>query len=300
VIQATGEVTGDILDWDVLRGLVTDFARSTVSWVRDNGPTVVVRFLIVMAFVVFGRIGIRLFWWAFRFLGLVNLPRLATTLVGRMLTPVGTVVGFGLGLMAIGVDPTTVLAGAGVLGVVVGFALQDSLSNLAAGFFILFYRPYDLDDVIEAAGVVGRVTSMGLANTTLVTFDNRRVSVPNAKLWGSVVANRSSEPTRRAETVARVGYEEDLDRVMSIILDALGDHELVLEDPAPSAHVTGSGPSWLEVKVWAWTRNEDWWTITASMPSLIKTALQGSGIEIPLPRQEVMGLGETERATATD
>jgi small conductance mechanosensitive channel len=299
VIQATGEVTGDILDWDVLRGLATDFVRSAVGWVRDHGPTMIVRFLIVLAFVVMGRVGIRLFWWAFRLLGLIHLPRLATTLVGRMLTPVGTIVGFGLGLMAIGVDPTTVLAGAGVLGVVVGFALQDSLSNLAAGFFILFYRPYDLDDVIEAAGVVGRVRSMGLANTTLVTFDNRRVSVPNAKIWGSVVANRSSEPTRRAESVARIGYQEDLGKVMDVVLGTLGDHDLVLEDPAPSAHVSGSGPSWLELKVWAWTRNEDWWTLTSTMPALIKAALQENGIDIPLPRQEIMGLGETDAPRST-
>jgi small conductance mechanosensitive channel len=300
VIQATGEVTGDILNWNVLRGLVSDFVRSSVAWVRDHGPTMIVRFLIVMAFVVLGRVGIRVFWWAFRFLGMVHLPRLATTLVGRMLTPVGTVVGFGLGLMAIGVDPTTVLAGAGVLGVVVGFALQDSLSNLAAGFFILFYRPWDLDDVIEASGVVGRVRSMGLANTTLVTFDNRRVSVPNAKLWGSVVANRSSEPTRRAESVARVGYQEDLNKVMETVLGVLQDHDLVLEEPAASAHVSGSGPSWLELKVWAWTRNEDWWTLTASMPALIKTALHEAGIEIPLPRQEIMGLVDAEPAPGTD
>lgn len=300
VIQATGEVTGDILNWNVLRGLVSDFVRSSVAWVKDHGPTMIVRFLIVMAFVVLGRVGIRVFWWAFRLLGMVHLPRLATTLVGRMLTPVGTVVGFGLGLMAIGVDPTTVLAGAGVLGVVVGFALQDSLSNLAAGFFILFYRPWDLDDVIEASGVVGRVRSMGLANTTLVTFDNRRVSVPNAKLWGSVVANRSSEPTRRAEAVARVGYQEDLNRVMETVLGVLRDHDLVLEEPAPSAHVSGSGPSWLELKVWAWTRNEDWWTLTASMPALIKATLHEAGIEIPLPRQEIMGLADPEPLTSTD
>jgi small conductance mechanosensitive channel len=289
VIQATGEVTGDILDVDVLVGLLSDGLGSAVSWFRTNGPTAVVRLLIVLVSILLGRWGVRLVWWLFRALRLVQLPLLAKELIGRALGPVGTVLGLGFGLWAIGADATTMLAGAGVAGVVVGFALQDSLANFASGFMILLYRPFDQDDTIEAAGIVGTVRSMGLANTTLITFDNRRVSIPNSKLWGAVIANRSSEPTRRAEAVVRVGFDQDLSEVSRIILDRLRAHEMVLDEPAPSAYVSGAGDSWMEVTVWAWTRNPDWWTVTAAMPALLKAALEEQGIPVPLPVQQLVG-----------
>jgi small conductance mechanosensitive channel len=289
VIQSTGEVTGDILNVEVLKGILADMARAVVSWIERNGPTVFVRLLIVLVAIWLTRWAIRFLWWGIQLLGFVKLPRLAKDLVGRSLGPVGIIIGLGVGLTAIGVDTTTVLAGVGVLGVVVGFALQDSLANLAAGFFILVYQPYDVDDVIEVAGIVGTVRTMGLANTTLLTFDNRRLSIPNSKVWQNIIANRSAEPRRRAEAVIRIGLAEDVSRVQEVVLDALGAHELVLDDPAPSSHVAEAGASWLDLKVWAWTRNEDWWTITAALPAVLKAAFEEAGIEIPVPRQELTG-----------
>lgn len=296
MIESTG-VTGDILKRDVFFGLVADSFRDLSRWVRTRGPTVLVRALIVLFFVFVGRVAARLIWWFFPTLGLVHLPRLATELVGRMVGPLGTLVGLGVGLSVIGVDTTTVLAGAGVAGVVLGFALQDSIANFAAGFLILLYRPFDQDHVIEAAGVVGKVRSMGLANTTLLTFDNRRVSIPNSKLWGTVIANRSSEPTRRAEALLRVGFDQDLGRVSDIVLARLEEHELVLSDPAPSLYVSGSGASWMEVTVWAWAENADWWTVTAALPELLKAALEAGAIPVPLPTQRVVGLQEQGHET---
>jgi small conductance mechanosensitive channel len=289
VIQATGEVTGDILDRDVLLGLLSNAFDSTVRWMRTRGPTILVRGFIVLSCIFLGRLGIRLVWLLFRPLRVIRLPRLATQLIGRTLGPLGTLLGLGIGLWAIGVDATTVLAGAGVAGVVLGFALQDSLANFASGFLLLLYRPFDQDDTIEAAGVVGQVRSMGLANTTLVTFDNRKVSIPNSKLWGTVIANRSSEPTRRVEAVVRVGFDQDLTRVFDVIVACLSRHELVLHDPAPSVHVSGTGDSWLEVKAWGWTENANWWTVTAVLPTLLKAALADEGIPVPLPTQHFVG-----------
>ena len=133
VIEATG-VTGDILNRDVFFGLLADTFQDMSRWVRTRGPTALVRILVVLFFVVVGRVSARLIWWVFPTLKLVRLPRLATELVGRMVGPLGTLVGLGVGLSVIGVDTTTVLAGAGVAGVELGFALQDSIANYAAGF----------------------------------------------------------------------------------------------------------------------------------------------------------------------
>jgi len=133
----------------------------------------------------------------------------------------------------VGVDSTALLTGLGVFSLVVGLALQDSLSNLAAGLFILAHRPYDVDDVIETCGLVGRVVALGLANTTLLTFDHRKIFVPNRRIWGDVIANRSTEETRRVDVEVEVTDRENLDRVFTVLHTLLDEHEHVMPQTAP-------------------------------------------------------------------
>ena len=88
------------------------------------------------------------------------------------------------------------LAGLGIAGFVIGFALQDTLSNFASGLMILFYRPFDVGDVIDSSGVFGEVSHMSLVNTTILTFDNQTLIVPNSKIWGNVIKNVTAQRIR--------------------------------------------------------------------------------------------------------
>ncbi len=157
VIRATGEVTGDVLNPRVLFGLLRDLAGGIWNWFRNNAPTLLARLFIIVAFIVLFRVGFRLGWRLFDKLGLVKLSRLLADMVERLLGPLATILGLFTGLWVLGVNPTTLLAGVGVAGIIIGLALQDSLSNLASGFFILATRPFDVDDVIEGGGVTGTV-----------------------------------------------------------------------------------------------------------------------------------------------
>jgi small conductance mechanosensitive channel len=197
------------------------------------------------------------------------------------------------GLSVIGVETTTLLAGLGVAGVVVGFALQDSLSNLFAGISILATRPYDVDDVVEAGGVLGRVREMGLWNTTIVTFDARRLLVPNKSIWSQIIENRSAEPIRRVEAIARIGYDDDLQKVVRVFYDMLKSDERVVDEPAPLVFASSLAESWIEVKLWPWVKNADWWSLTSDLPRLISQRLDEEGIAIPYPRREIVGAGAT-------
>jgi small conductance mechanosensitive channel len=200
-----------------------------------------------------------------------------------------------VGLWTLGVNPTTLLAGVGVASVIIGLALQDSLGNLAAGVFILIYRPYDEDDVVHAGGVTGRVKSMGLANTTIVTFDNRRLFIPNRKVWSDVIENRSSESTRRVETTVRISYKEDVDAAFNVIRKTLDEHELVLPDPQPTIFVSKLADSWVEIAVWPWASIDNWWTLTIDLPRAVRQGLEKGGVEIPYPRQEIeLAQGESQ------
>ncbi len=180
------------------------------------------------------------------------------------------------------------LAGLGVAGVIVGLALQDSMSNLAAGVFILTYRPYDVDDLVNAGGVVGQVQAMGLANTTIRTLDNRRLFVPNRKIWSEIIENRTAEKIRRVEVTAALSYRDDLDRALGVIRDLLSECEQVLTDPPPDVFVTKLADSAIEVAVRPWTRSEDWWPFTQDLPRLLRNRFQEEGIEVPFPVREIV------------
>jgi len=142
--------------------------------------------------------------------------------------------------------------------------------------------------VVTAGGVVGKVRAMGLANTTIVTFDNRRMSVPNRKIWNEVIENRSAERVRRAEAIVRVGYEHSVDGALDVIRNALADYDPVLHKPEPSVFVSRWADSWIEITVWGWTANDDWWTATTELPQLIRNRFGEQGIEVPLPRWQVV------------
>ncbi len=290
IIKTTGEISDKVLDPRVLFGLVKDGLSDFGGWLSDNGPTILVKLVIVVVIVLFFRLAFRLLWWLMRLVRMVKLTRLMVQLGNSMINPIATLIGLFVGFWFIGANLTTLLTGAGVAGVIIGFALQDSLSNLAAGFFILATRPFDVDDTIRTGTEVGTVKAMWIANTTIVTFDGRRLLIPNRKIWADIIENRSVEPLRRADITVRVGYEEDIDRTIEILLDLVRNEGRVLDHPEPAVFVSAWADSWVEVAVRPWTRNEDWWSLLKDLPRLVVLRFAEEGIEIPRPRMEMHGV----------
>jgi small conductance mechanosensitive channel len=292
VIRATGDVTADILNPEVFLGLARDIGEDVWVWTKDNGPNILVKLLIVVGIIILFRIAFRFLWWFLRLIRVVRFSKLMVDLTGRMIRPIATIAGLVTGLWLIGANPTTVLAGIGVAGVIVGLALQDSMSNLAAGLFILATKPFDIEDIVEAGGVIGTVKQMGLANTTILTFDRRRLFVPNRLIWGSVIENRSSEPIRRVEVTARISYREDLDQALAVLRDLVDVNEMILDDPEPAVFVKRLADSWVDIAVWPWVNSEDWLKMLRGLPRLIKLRFEAEGIEVAYPRTELVARRE--------
>jgi small conductance mechanosensitive channel len=224
-------------------------------------------------------------------------------LIGRTLGPLASLLGLIAGLTFIGVQTTTLLAGLGIAGLVVGFALQDSISNLFAGFAILANRPYDLDDIVEVAGVIGTVRAMGLWTTTVMRFDGRRLLVPNRNIWGSSIENWTVEKRRRVECVARIGYEADLRKALAVLEQLLRDEPRVLDDPAPHVWVSDLHESWVELEVWGWVKSEDWWPLYSELRRLVRLKLEEEGIEMPSRRYrrlDASGIGRFDESRTED
>ncbi len=175
LVAVTGTVTTDILDFEVFIGMLQRWLHRTIAWSKVNLPGIgfnlLLFLLIVWGAVTVSRLSRRLVE-----SGLNRRPSSMSQLLQRMIiSSVGNIVlilGLLFGLAQLGISVGPLLAGLGIAGFIVGFALQDTLGNFASGMLILFYRPYDVGDFIETNGVLGKVSRMSLVNTTVLTIDN--------------------------------------------------------------------------------------------------------------------------------
>ncbi len=196
-------------------------------------------------------------------------------------------VGIVVAISFLGVNIAPLVAAIGAAGLVVGLALQGTLSNFASGILILLYRPYDVGDVIKAGSVSGKVDAMSLVSTTVVTFDNQRIIVPNNSIWGDTITNQTGMPTRRVDMTFGVGYGDDLDHVMNTLAEVCREHPNVLASPEPLIKVVGHGDSAINVTCRPWVKTDDYWGVYWDFHKLVKQKFDANGINIPFPQRDV-------------
>jgi small conductance mechanosensitive channel len=192
-----------------------------------------------------------------------------------------------MGLSQLGFQLGPLLAGLGIAGFIVGFALQDSLSNFAAGAMILAYRPYDVGDLIEAAGVFGRVSHMNLVSTTVLTIDNQTLVVPNGKIWGDVIKNVTAQRTRRVDMVFGISYADDVSHAEEVLKAILKEHAKVLADPEPIVRLHELGDSSVNFIVRPWVETDDYWDVYWDVTREVKMRFDREDISIPFPQRDV-------------
>ncbi len=179
------------------------------------------------------------------------------------------------------------IAGLGVAGFVLGFALQGTLSNFVSGLMILIYRPYDVGQIIDTAGVKGVVDSMNLVSTTIKTFDSQIVVIPNGEIWGGVITNVTGSDTRRVDMVFGISYTDDISKAAKILEDIVSKHELVLKEPEPIIRLHELADSSVNFVCRPWVKTADYWTVYWDVTRTVKERFDKEGISIPFPQQDV-------------
>jgi len=196
-------------------------------------------------------------------------------------------IGLIMALSTLEVSIGPLLAVVGAAGFVIAFALQDSLSNFASGLMILFFRPFDEGDVIEAGGVSGKVQSMNLVSTTVLTFDNKRMVVPNNKIWNDVITNATGVTERRVDMEFGIGYDDDIDKAHDILVDIISSHAKVLKEPEPTIRMHALADSSVNFIARPWARTADYWEVYWDVTKAVKRRFDEAGIGIPFPQRDV-------------
>ena len=290
LLETTGDLGTSIMDVEVVGGIVEDRWASLRRWVEENTGSMLVKLLTIVGILfLFGFLA-RLAQRATR--RVLASSRIDTTeLLNRLL--IGTagkliwLIGFLIALSVVGLDIGPVLAGLGIAGFIIGFALQDTLSNFASGLMIMFYRPFDVGDVVTAGGVSGHVRAVTLVSTVITTFDNQVMIVPNSKVWGDVINNVTAQETRRVDLVFGIGYADDIPKAQAILEGVVRSHELVLDDPEPIIRVHNLGESSVDFVCRPWCRTEDYWTVYWDVTETVKQRFDAEGVSIPFPQRDV-------------
>jgi small conductance mechanosensitive channel len=196
-------------------------------------------------------------------------------------------IGIVMALAALEVSIGPLLAALGAAGFILAFALQDSLSNFASGLMILFFRPFDTGDVVDAGGVSGTVQSLNLVSTTIKTFDNKTMIVPNNKIWGDIITNASGVTERRVDMEFGIGYDDDMDRAQAILEQIVAAHPKVLKEPAPTIKLSALGESSVNFIVRPWVKTADYWAVFWDITREVKRRFDAEDIGIPYPQQDV-------------
>lgn len=220
-----------------------------------------------------------------------NLDHELTKLFGQLAHWGVAILATVLALEQVNFNVVAFVAGLGIVGFTIGFALQDIAKNLVAGMLLLLQRPFDIGELIEVNGYSGKVEDISLRAIELRTFDGLLVYIPNADVYTSPLTNLSRVPVRRIELNVGVAYDTDLEAATEVILAAIvGVPGVIADDPAPQVVFKTFGDSAIELSLYYWfdTAATGLFDMQDSGVKAITQAFRAAGIEIPFPIRTVL------------
>jgi len=188
-----------------------------------------------------------------------------------------------------GVDVTSLLAGLGILGFTIGFALQDIARNFIAGLLILLRQPFSAGDAVEVGGHAGSVLEITMRDTVIRTWDGVMEIIPNLDVYTNPIINYSELPLRRRTVSIGLGYGEDVERARQLILDVIGSVKGVLDEPAPELLTEGFGDATLNMAARFWVNQEthNLQGVHSQVIDAVNDLAEREDIDMPYPTQVV-------------
>ncbi len=187
----------------------------------------------------------------------------------------------------LGVNMTSVVAILTTAAAAIGLALQGGLSNIAGGIIILIFKPFKIGDFLICNGNEGCVTDINLFYTVIKTYDNKIVNIPNATVSNSATVNLSQEEFRRVEIDMTVDFDANIEGIQALLKQIAVSNELVISEPAPDAPIMGYGENGINLKLRAWTKSSDYWTVFFALNDSIRVGFETYDVKFALPKMEV-------------
>lgn len=270
---ASGNITGDLLK---------DFGKTLLAYL----PTVIIAIIIYIIGKIITKTIMKI---VDRAMGRSRIDETAQGFLKSLTNIILSAFVIVIVLSVLGIPMTSIITVIGAAGVAIGLALQNSLSNIAGGFIILFTKPFSKGDYIISNGIEGVVDDIKILSTKLVTLDNKIVYIPNGMVSSGTVTNFSHEEYRRVDLKFSISYDQDFHKAIEIIRSVIDSHQLIISDTGhePFARVSDLSASSVDITVRVWTKTPDYWTVYFDMIEQVKSAFDENGIEIPYSKLDV-------------
>ncbi|MBR3947548.1 MAG: mechanosensitive ion channel [Bacteroidales bacterium] len=261
---------------------------SATNWLTTNGLSFCVSLLGALAFLFIG------FWVSKLIVKALRKMMVRKNSDPGLISFVSSLANIALKIMIIisvmgmvGIQMTSFIAVLGAAGIAVGMALQGTLSNFASGVMILIFKPYKVDDYIEANGVAGVVKEIQIFNTIITTVDNKTIIVPNGSLATNTLTNYSKQPIRRVDWTVGVSYGTDFNVAKESIMRILNADSRVLKDPEIFVSISSLSDSSVDIVVRVWVNSPDYWDVYFDFYNTVYAKFNEEGISFPFPQMDV-------------
>jgi len=190
-------------------------------------------------------------------------------------------------LDSLGVPTTSLLAVLGAAGLAIGLALKDSLSNIASGVMLIVLRPFRAGDAVHIAGQDGIVEEVRIFQTVLRAYQNHDIILPNSLITAEPIINFTARQQRRIDLAIGIGYDDDMAKARSVLLDIAKANGKVLDDPAAEVLVTGLGESSVDLVLRAWVNTPDYIATQSELTEALRNRFFEAGLSIPYPQRDL-------------
>lgn len=201
-------------------------------------------------------------------------------------------------LSTVGFDVTTIITTIGAAAVTVGLALKDSLANVASGTLIILNKKFKIGDYLETEGLKGKVVRINMMYTTLCTYDNKEILIPNSRLTSNNIVNYFVQEDRRIDLIVPISYRSDIQKAREVIMDLINTNEMVVhkEGKRNRVAVNTLNESSVDLSVWIWCRSDDYWILLEEMQESIKNSLDANNIQIPFNQLDIHLVEDTTQS----
>lgn len=269
---------------------VTTLFTKIADYVKGMLPSLISAGLLLIVGLIVSRILLKIIFHALR---TSRLEPTASSFLHSLLSVILHVLVGVIVLSVLNVPMTSIITVIGTMGLAIGLALQNSLSNVAGGFLILFSKPLKVGDFVEFSGVTGTVESIAILQTKLRQPDGTTVFIPNGKIADSMILNYSEDPKRRIDLKFGISYDSDFEEAKAAIMEVLKRNKLAENNPPPVVRVGEMADSAVLIYVRVWTMHEHYWDLYFDLHEQVKKEFDQRGIGIPFPQVDVhMDSGE--------
>lgn len=293
VLTETAETTTELQIPNVIEGV--ENASSLLTSITDKFisalPVLAFAIIVFFAGIILSKLVVK---FASKFIERSNIENTAGSFLISLIRVVLYILVAIIALSMLNVPMTSIVTVIGTAGLAIGLALQNSLSNLAGGFIILFSKPFKSGDLIEIDNSLGTVNSIGILYTKIITPDNKSIFIPNGKITDAKIINYSEISTRRVDLSFDISYDNDFEKAKNIIKKVIESDSLILREPEPLVRMNAQKESSLGICVQVWTNNEDYWNVLYNMTENVKLEFDRNNIEIPYNQLDLHIRGNQE------